>query len=512
MTYADLYNIRTATVTFNNVADALDGLLTQGYSSTTTGTSTAYIATPSPAWTSYVAGRTLAVVFHTACGASATINVSGLGAKSLFVNGAAIRSGDIATGDACLLVYDGTNFDVTNMTKMVLPPLYVDRPNSRVGVGISPGFNLQVEGTIRAGSGTVLGNYTIGLASGGTNTTRLTRYSGDNGTAEIRHQGTGGFQIVMEGASAFRVDTNSLMRFYIDSAGQVTIGDGSAGAPAISFINDPDNGMFRPTTNQLAFSVGGSEAVRLNSTGYVGIGTTSPAYALSVEGTSVAASAISTTRYQNDTSAAEIVIRKSRATVVGTNTTVNSADNIGTLSFLGADGTTYDSVGRVRVIAGTVAAGVIPGIMVLETANAAGALTERIRFKDDGEVLVAGNTDNGAYNLQCNGTGVWGAGAYVNGSDARIKEDVAPITDALSVIQKLNPVSFRYKESWSKDQAIQPGFIAQEVEVALNGMSYIDGIVQQGGEYLALAYQNFIPLLVKAIQELDAKVQALEAQ
>ncbi|MFN4894211.1 MAG: tail fiber domain-containing protein, partial [Pseudomonadota bacterium] len=138
--------------------------------------------------------------------------------------------------------------------------------------------------------------------------------------------------------------------------------------------------------------------------------------------------------------------------------------------------------------------------------------TERMRITNVGEVLVGGNVDNGAYNLQCNGTGVWGAGAYVNGSDARIKEDVAPIPDALPVIQKLNPVSFRYKESWSKDQAIQPGFIAQEVEVALEGTSYIDGIVQQGGNYMALAYQNFIPLLVKAIQELDAKVEAIEAQ
>jgi hypothetical protein len=51
---------------------------------------------------------------------------------------------------------------------------------------------------------------------------------------------------------------------------------------------------------------------------------------------------------------------------------------------------------------------------------------ERARFPSGGEFYVAGTTDQGAYNIQCNGTGVWGAGAYVNGSDERIKEDIAP--------------------------------------------------------------------------------------
>lgn len=47
---------------------------------TTGGTGTAYTATPSPAWTSYVAGQTLWATFNVISGASPTLNVSGLGA------------------------------------------------------------------------------------------------------------------------------------------------------------------------------------------------------------------------------------------------------------------------------------------------------------------------------------------------------------------------------------------------------------------------------------------------
>jgi hypothetical protein len=130
------------------------------------------------------------------------------------------------------------------------------------------------------------------------------------------------------------------------------------------------------------------------------------------------------------------------------------------------------------------------------------------------EVWVAGTTDQGAYNLQCNGTGVWGAGAYVNGSDERIKEDIAPIASSLDVVEKLKPVTYRYKESWSKDQSVQTGFIAQELLTALENEVYVDGVVQQGGaeSYYSVAYQNIIPILTKAIQELKAELDVTKAK
>jgi hypothetical protein len=138
--------------------------------------------------------------------------------------------------------------------------------------------------------------------------------------------------------------------------------------------------------------------------------------------------------------------------------------------------------------------------------------TERMIINANGEVYIAGTTDRGNFNLQCNGTGVWGAGAYTNGSDARIKENIAPLESGLAVVQKLNPVTYKYKQDWSKDQSTQPGFIAQELLVALEGKDYVDGVVNQKAKYMSVAYQNIIPILTKAIQELNAKVDTLQSE
>jgi hypothetical protein len=138
--------------------------------------------------------------------------------------------------------------------------------------------------------------------------------------------------------------------------------------------------------------------------------------------------------------------------------------------------------------------------------------TERMRITSGGEVYVAGTTDRGAFNLQCNGTGVWGAGAYTNGSDKRIKNNVKPLATGLDVVAKLNPVTYKYNEDWSKDQSTQTGFIAQELLIALDGKDYVDGIVNQSSEYMSVAYQNIIPILTKAIQEQQALIASLTAR
>jgi hypothetical protein len=59
--------------------------------------------------------------------------------------------------------------------------------------------------------------------------------------------------------------------------------DGSAATPAIRGT-DTNTGMFFPAADTIAFSEGGVESMRINSSGQVGIGTASPAYKLDVTG------------------------------------------------------------------------------------------------------------------------------------------------------------------------------------------------------------------------------------
>ena len=61
---------------------------------------------------------------------------------------------------------------------------------------------------------------------------------------------------------------------------------GTALAPAIAFASDKNTGIYRPDADTLAFVEGGVEAMRIDSSGRVGIGTTSPSYALDIVGSS----------------------------------------------------------------------------------------------------------------------------------------------------------------------------------------------------------------------------------
>ncbi|MBL7778418.1 MAG: tail fiber domain-containing protein [Chitinophagales bacterium] len=137
-------------------------------------------------------------------------------------------------------------------------------------------------------------------------------------------------------------------------------------------------------------------------------------------------------------------------------------------------------------------------------------------------------------------TTVEGPVAYTVASDARFKTNVsATDVKGLDFINKLRPVNYnfdtrKYEEFISKNlpdsirrkrlaqdfttsTAIrQTGFIAQEVEKAAKetGYDFSSGLHTPKTEngYYTVAYSQFVVPLVKAVQELNAKVEALEKE
>mgnify|MGYP000644591062 CR=1 FL=1 len=67
------------------------------------------------------------------------------------------------------------------------------------------------------------------------------------------------------------------------ATGSFTATAGTAALPAITTTGDTNTGMFFPAADTIAFAEGGTEVIRINSSGNVGIGTTSPSSKLHVK-------------------------------------------------------------------------------------------------------------------------------------------------------------------------------------------------------------------------------------
>jgi len=81
-----------------------------------TGAANAYVITPSPAITAYTTGQIFSFKAVNANTTTSTLNVNGLGAKTINKAGGAtaLASGDIAAGMIVVVEYDGTNFIMLN--------------------------------------------------------------------------------------------------------------------------------------------------------------------------------------------------------------------------------------------------------------------------------------------------------------------------------------------------------------------------------------------------------------
>ena len=100
-------------------------------------------------------------------------------------------------------------------------------------------------------------------------------------------------------------------------------------------------------------------------------------------------------------------------------------------------------------------------------------------------------------------------------SDVRLKEEIADSDLGLSFVKQLRPVSYKLKADPKHQKGY--GFIADEVEQIIgldSSLVYHEPDWKVGDEtgFKTIHYPSYVAVLTKAIQELTAKVEALEAQ
>jgi len=95
--------------------------------------------------------------------------------------------------------------------------------------------------------------------------------------------------------------------------------------------------------------------------------------------------------------------------------------------------------------------------------------------------------------------------SYGQYSDENLKENIIPATDKLEDIKQLQVKNFNF----IGDELKQIGLIAQEVEEVFPGL--VENVeTPEGDEIKSVKYSVFVPILLKAIQELEARVAELE--
>jgi hypothetical protein len=277
------------------------------------------------------------------------------------------------------------------------------------------------------------------------------------------------------------------MTLVLNGTTGVSAVDGSASTPAIQG-SDTNTGIFFPAADTIAFAEGGTEVMRIDSSGNVGIGTTSPGYKLAVVGR----------------------VSYSGAIGEGADTTLSST---GTTIRL-AESSTWQIVSfytagteRARITSG--------GDMLVGTTSSSGKLSVDggTGMSSSGVIARFLGTSGNSLIVRGSGNCENTNGAYGAISDAKLKENVTDATPKLEKLNQVRIVNFNLIGSEQK----QIGVIAQELEQIFPGMVEETADTDSEGNDLgtttkSVKYSVFVPMLIKAIQEQQTLITSLTAR
>ena len=315
---------------------------------------------------------------------------------------------------------------------------------------------------------------------------------------------------------------------------------GSAAAPTITATGDTNTGIFFPAADTIAFAEGGAEAMRIDSSGNVGIGTSSPNYKFNVGPTSgvtsLAGAGISlfTTGSLTSNIGGVLNFRPGLGQTASDifNLSICAYDHSGDtnadgLSINGSDGVSFSTGGNSRnermridasgnLLVGTTSA-ITSGKISVDsstagvTARTTGTTNNWTAFigaRNGNDGRVAEWYRDAAGSMVGNISVTASATAYNTTSDYRLKEAIAPMTGALAKVAALKPCTYKWKVDGSDGQ----GFIAHELDEVVPGCvtGAKDAVDAEGNpQYQGIDTSFLVATLTAAIQEQQALITAL---
>ena len=309
---------------------------------------------------------------------------------------------------------------------------------------------------------------------------------------------------------------------------------------------------YDPGSDAMYFYTANAERMRITSAGYVGIGTTTPAALLDVGSGTTQSGASPTNIYSdlriNAASTGIGSILNPRVVGLAGSYTIAGAAAINIAPFVMQTGVTATNTYGVYI--GDVGDGGAGGSVTNKWGIYQSASSNTNYFSGN---LLVGTTSggpifggekivsSGAISIKTTGTnglGIWtnssgsgsstmcqfynGSGptaigsitgngtntAYNTSSDYRLKENIAPMTDALATVSALKPVTYKWKSTGEESQ----GFIAHELQAVVPDCvtGEKDAVDAEGNpEYQGIDTSFLVATLTAAIQEQQALITNL---
>ena len=423
----------------------------------------------------------------------------------------------------------------------------VDASAAIAGTKISPDFgsqNIATTGSATIGSDLIHAGDTDTKIGFGTDTISLTT---NNVT---RMTFTGNF-----------IDLPDAGTLRLGNSNDLQISHGSGGASNIVHSNTSQPLKISATgAGNIAFLTDSNERMRVDSSGRLLIGATSaqsisghtPRFQL--QGTEYNSQTFSIISNSADANAAYLFLSKQRSGAVGGSTSVQNGDRIGEIRFNGHDGN--DFAHETAIIAsevdGTPSTNDMPGRLLFFTcADGAGAVSERMRIDNSGNVLIGqntttspgqGNTTTGiclnsaprifvsradAAGLLINRNDDGDIAIFYRGgvqkgkisitssavayntttSDRATKKNFESWTEDVSTLFKnINPQKFNFNFQEDTDTKIK-GFVAQDLV-----SSFPEAYNKGDDDLYQFNPSGMVVYLMKALQESVTKIETLETK